>query len=163
MVPDFSVSAGYMLMPTGSSPRNNYMIEASMTLPWLNRHKHDVEIAEAAAVVTEKRAETDAMKNAALGQLQEALAEARAAQRLARVYQESLRPQAEATLHAAVVAYENDQTSFLDLLDSQMTVVDVDLASIDAQADFNMRMADLELATGKPLVAVRQIAQEGSK
>jgi outer membrane protein TolC len=163
MVPDFSVSAGYMLMPTGSSPRNNYMIEASMTLPWLNRHKHDVEIAEAAAVVTEKRAETDAMKNAALGQIQEALAEARAAQRLARVYQESLRPQAEATLHAAVVAYENDQTSFLGLLDSQMTVVDVDLASIDAQADFNMRMADLELATGKPLVAVRQIAQEGSK
>jgi outer membrane protein TolC len=51
------------------------------------------------------------------------------------------------------VAYENDQTSFLDLLDSQMTVVDVDLAAIDVLADFNMKMADLEMAIGAPVAA----------
>lgn len=153
MVPDFSFSAGYMLMPAGQSPRNNYMVEGSMSLPWLNRHKHDAEVSEATAALTEKSAETRAMKNAAISQISESLAEARAAQRLARVYQESLRPQAEQTLRAAVVAYENDQTSFLDLLDSQMTVVDVDLASIDAIAEFNMRMAELELAVGAPIAS----------
>lgn len=158
MVPDFSVSAGYMLMPSGQNPRNNYMVEGSMTLPWLNRNKHEAEVREAAASTSEKNAEVTAIKAEALGQIQESLAEARAAQRLARVYQDSLKPQAEQTLHAAVVAYENDQTSFLDLLDSQMTVVDVDLASIDALADFNMKMADLEMAVGAPLPA-----QEGSK
>lgn len=158
MVPDFSVSAGYMLMPSGQNPRNNYMVEGSMNLPWLNRHKHDAEVAEATAAVNEKDAEVTAMKNEALGQIEESLAEARAAQRLARVYQDSLKPQAEQTLHAAVVAYENDQTSFLDLLDSQMTVVDVDLAAIDAFADFNMKMAELELAVGAPVAA-----QERSK
>ncbi|HKT49519.1 MAG TPA: TolC family protein, partial [Candidatus Angelobacter sp.] len=31
--PDFSANAGYMLMPSGSDHRNNYMIEGSMTLP----------------------------------------------------------------------------------------------------------------------------------
>jgi outer membrane protein TolC len=153
MVPDFSVSAGYMLMPAGTNPRNNYMVEGSMTLPWLNRRKHDAEVREAAASTSEKDAEVTAIKAEALGQIEESLAEARAAQRLARVYQDSLKPQAEQTLHAAVVAYENDQTSFLDLLDSQMTVVDVDLASIDALADFNMKMADLEMAVGAPLTA----------
>ena len=153
MVPDFSVSAGYMLMPSGQNPRNNYMVEGSMSLPWLNRKKHDAEVSEAAAAMSEKSAEITAMKNEALGQIEESLADARAAQRLARVYQDSLKPQAEQTLHAAVVAYENDQTSFLDLLDSQMTVVDVDLASIDATADFNMKMADLELAVGAPIAA----------
>ena len=153
MVPDFSVSGGYMLLPSDQNPRNNYMLEGSMSLPWLNRRKHDAEVSEAAVAVSEKNAEVTAMKTAAVGQIEESLAEARAAQRLARVYEESLKPQAEQTLHAAVVAYENDQTSFLDLLDSQMTVVDVDLAAIDALADFNMKMADLEMAVGAPVAA----------
>ena len=152
MVPDFSIAAGYMLMPSGQNPRNNYMLEGSMSLPWLNRRKHHAEVHEAAAALSEKSAEITAMKNEAVGQIQEALANARAAQHLARVYHDSLKPQAEQTLHAAVVAYENDQTSFLDLLDSQMTVVDVDLALIDATADFNTKMADLELAVGAPMV-----------
>jgi outer membrane protein, heavy metal efflux system len=150
--PDFNIAAGYMLMPSGQDPRNNYMLEVSMSLPWLNRHKHDAEIHEAALATSQKNLELDAMKKVALGQIEEARVEARAAQRLANVYQQ-LRPQAESTLHAAVVAYENDQTSFLDLVDSQMTVVDTDLASIDAVAEFNLRMADLELAVGAPITA----------
>lgn len=158
MVPDFSVSAGYMLMPSGQNPRNNYMVEGSMTLPWLNRGKHDAEVREVAAATSVNDAEVTSIKAEALGQIEESLAEARAAQRLARVYEDSLKPQADQTLHAAVVAYENDQTSFLDLLDSQMTVVDVDLASVDSLADFNMKMADLEMAVGAPLPV-----QEGSK
>jgi outer membrane protein TolC len=124
-----------------------------MTLPWLNRNRHDAEVREAAAATSQSSAAVRAIKAEALGQIEESLAEARAAQRLARVYQDSLKPQAEQTLHAAIVAYENDQTSFLDLLDSQMTVVDVDLASIDALADFNMKAADLEMAVGAPLPA----------
>jgi cobalt-zinc-cadmium efflux system outer membrane protein len=160
-VPDFNVAAGYMLMPSGSTVRNNYMVEGSVSLPWLNRGKHEAEMAGAAAEITEKDAELNAMLNAARGQIQEALAEAKAAQRLARVYQDSLRQQSEAALHSAVVAYENDQTSFLDLLDSQMTVVDVDLAWIDALGEFNTRMADLELAAGAPLEKNQTGAEEG--
>ncbi|MDE3186245.1 MAG: TolC family protein [Acidobacteriota bacterium] len=150
-VPDFTISAGYMLMQPSASMRNNYMVEGSMNLPWLNRHRHDAEIAESTARATEQDAELAAMRNAAFGQIQEALVEAQAAQRLARMYRNDLRPQAEATLQASVIAYENDKTDFLDLLDSQMTVVDIDLAWFQAIADFNKRMADLELATGAPL------------
>jgi outer membrane protein, heavy metal efflux system len=153
MVPDFSVAAGYMLMPSGQDPRNNYMVEGSMSLPWLSRRKHDAEVSEAAMAINEKSAEVTAMQAATVGQIEESLAEARAAQRLARVYEDSLKPQAAQTLHAAVVAYENDQTSFLDLLDSQMTVIDIDLAAVDALADFNMKMADLEMAVGAPVAA----------
>jgi outer membrane protein TolC len=50
-----------------------------------------------------------------------------------------------------VIAYENDKTSFLDLLDSQMTVINVDLAWLEAVADFDTRLADLELAAGAPI------------
>jgi len=146
--PDFTVSAGYMLMPSGSATRNNYMVEGSMTLPWLDRRKHDSEIASASAVVTEQDAELAAMRAKAFGEIKQALAETAAAQKFASLYQDSLAPQAEATLHAAVVAYENNQTDFLNLLDSQMAVIDIELARLQAQADFNKSLADLELATG---------------
>ena len=155
-VPDFSVAGGYMLLPTGSDPRNNYMFEGSMTLPWLNRKKHDAEMNEAAVKVTEQDAELGAMRNAAFGQIDEALADARSAQRLSRMYHDSLEPQAEATLHAAVIAYENNQTDLLDLIDSQMAVIDVNLAWFQSMGDFAASMSDLELAVGAPIEPTTQ-------
>jgi outer membrane protein, heavy metal efflux system len=150
-VPDFTVSAGYMLMPPTSNMRNTYMVEGSMSLPWLDHRRHNAEIATAEAAVTEQDAELAALRTEAFGQIKESLAEAEATQKFAALYQNSLRPQAEATLHAAVIAYENNQTDFLNLLDSQMQVIDIDLAWLQALADFNTRMADLELAVGAPI------------
>ena len=147
-------------MPRGSEFRNNYMVEGSINLPWLNRRKHDAEIAESTAMVSEKDAEIDAMRNTAFGQIQEALVQTKAAQKLANVYATSLQPQAEATLHSTVIAYENDRTEFLDLLDSQMTVIDLDLAYFQALADFEARLADLELAVGKPVEEVQKSSPE---
>ena len=149
--PDFTVAAGYMLMPSGSDHRNNYMLEGSINLPWLNRRKHDSEIAEAKAKASEQDAELDAMRTAAFGQIQEALVRVKAAKQLADVYHDALQPQSEATLRSTVIAYENDRTDFLNLLDSQTTVVDIDLAYFQALADFETRFADLELAVGTPL------------
>ncbi len=151
--PDLTVSAGYMLMPTGSEFRNNYMLEGSINLPWLNRRRHEAEISEAKAKVNEEDAELAAMRNIAFGQIAEALVQAQAAQKLANVYHESLQPQAEATLHSTLIAYENDRTEFLDLIDSQMTVIDLDLAYFQALADFEDRMAELEMAVGAAIPA----------
>jgi cobalt-zinc-cadmium efflux system outer membrane protein len=161
--PELTVSAGYMLMPRGSEFRNNYMVEGSINLPWLNRRKHDAEIAESTALVAEQDAEIAAMRNAAFGQIQEALVQTKAAQRLANIYQNSLRPQAEATLHSTVIAYENDRTDFLDLLDSQMTVIDLDLAYFQALSDFETRLADLEFAVGTTIDQAQKCAAEAAQ
>lgn len=159
-LPDFTIAGGYMLMPAGSSFRNNYMLEGSMNLPWLNRRRHDAEVAEAAVAVSEQDQELAETRNAAFGQVGEALVEAQAAQKFARLYQDRLLPQAEATLQSSVVAYENDKTDFLDLLDSQMAVIDIDLAWAQAVADFDARLADLELAAGSTLDQFQQPAPE---
>ena len=57
--PDYNISAGYMLMPEGARYRNTYMAELSVTLPWLNRGRHDAEIAESQAQISEEQAEYD--------------------------------------------------------------------------------------------------------
>ena len=134
-----------------------------MSLPWLNRRKHQAEIAEAASKVKEQEAELAAMRNAAFGQLDEALAEARTAQRLARMYHEQLEPQAEATLHAAVIAYENNQTDLLDLIDSQMAVIDVNLAWFQSMGDFAASMAELEMQVGSPVEPAENSTQEAGR
>jgi outer membrane protein, heavy metal efflux system len=149
--PDITISGGYMLMPGNTDLRNRYMVEGSINLPWLNHRKHDAEIAEAKAQVSEQDAELAAMRNAAFGQIAEALAQARAAKRLADIYKGALQPQAEATLRSTVIAYENDRTDFLNLLDSQTSVINIDLAYFQTLADFENRFADLELAVGTPI------------
>jgi len=159
-IPDVTVTGGYMLTQPTSKMRNNYMVEASMNLPWLNHRKHNAEIAEAAAKTTEQDAELAELRNAAFGQVEEALVQARAARRFALLYHDHLQPQAEATLQSSVIAYENGKTNFLDLLDSQMTVIDIDLAWVQAVADFDTRLADLELATGAPLDQLQSVKSE---
>ncbi|MDT8071020.1 MAG: TolC family protein [Terriglobia bacterium] len=149
--PDVTVAGGYMLMPRGSEQRNSYMLEGSINLPWLNHRKHDAEIEEARAKVSEQEAEYEALQSTAFGQIQEAMSQARASKRLADVYQSALKPQAEATLRSTLIAYENNHTDFLNLLDSQTAVIDIDLAYYQALADFEARFSDLELAVGAPI------------
>jgi outer membrane protein TolC len=147
-------------MPSGQDFRNSYMVEGSMNLPWLNRKKHDAELAEATLKATEQDMELSALENTARGQIAEAVAEAQATQKLALLYQKQLKPQAEATLQSSVIAYENNKTAFVDLLDSQMRVIDIDIAWAQAVGEFDARLADLEMATGTPVDKIQQTGRE---
>jgi len=151
--PDFTVAGGYMLMATGSAYRNNYMAEVSMSLPWLDHRKHDGEIKEAEAAAQVVNSERDAQVRAAFLQIQQALIKARAAERRMQLYRDTLRPQAQAALQSAGAAYEHDRTDFLNLIDSQNLLLDVENSYLNAAADFSARVAELERAIGAPLPA----------
>jgi cobalt-zinc-cadmium efflux system outer membrane protein len=149
--PDYTIGAGYMLQPTGAAYRNNYMVEFSLNLPWLNRRKHDAEISEAQAATLEQSAEYDNQRALVFLQIQEALVKARTAYRNLSLYRNTLKPQAEATLKSAVTAYKNDRTDFLNLLDSQNVTLDVESSYFRSAAEFEARLADLERAVGAPI------------
>lgn len=146
--PDVSIGAGYMLMPSGSTNRNGYMAELSLSLPWLNRSKHEAEIREAQSQVNVRRAELATEQAVVFQQIQEALIRANTAARLVEIYRDTLRPQAQATLRAASTAYQTDQTDFLNLIDSQNTALDVEYSYYRALAEFETRVAELEGAVG---------------
>jgi outer membrane protein, heavy metal efflux system len=146
--PDVTVSAGYMLMPSGATNRNGYMAELSFNLPWLNRSKHDAEVLEAQAQVNAQRAQLLTEKASILQEIQEAFIRANSAARLVELYRDTLRPQARAVLRSASAAYQADQTDFLNLIDSQNTALDVEYSFYRALSEFDMRVADLERAIG---------------
>jgi outer membrane protein TolC len=158
--PDVTVSAGYMLMPSGSTNRNGYMAELSLNLPWLNRSKHDAELSEAQSAVNVQRAELERVKAAIFQDIQEALIRANSAGRLVELYRDTLRPQAQATLRATSAAYQTDQTDFLNLIDSQNSMLDVEYSYFRALADFDSRITDLERAIG---TALRREAQSSAE
>ena len=146
--PDVTVSAGYMLMPSGSANRNGYMAELSFNLPGLNRSKHDADVAAAQTAISVQRAELQKQKAAIFQEIQEALIRANSASRLVELYRDTLRPEARATLRATSAAYQTDQTDFLKLIDSQNTMLDVEYSYFRALADFDSRISDLERAIG---------------
>ena len=149
--PDYNLSGGYMLMPDGARYRNTYMAELSVTLPWLNRGRHDAEIAEAQAEVSAERAEFDNQRALVFEEIQDALIRAQSAKRLVDLYGHTLRPQAQATLKSTVAAYEADRTDFLNLLDSQNATLEVELDYYRAASELESRIADLERAAGASL------------
>lgn len=146
--PDITVTGGYMLMPSGSANRNGYIAELSLNLPWLNRSKHDAEVEEAQAGVGVQNAELQRQKSVVFQEILEARIRANSASRLVELYRDTLRPQAQATLRATSAAYQTDQTDFLNLIDSQNAVLDVEYSYFRALADFDGRISDLERVIG---------------
>jgi len=140
-----------MLMPDGARYRNTYMAELAVTLPWLNRGRHDAEIAEAQADLSADRAEYDNQRALVFEEIQDALIRAQSAKRLVDLYNKTLRPQAQASLKSTVAAYQADRTDFLNLLDSQNTTLEVELDYYRAASELESRIADLERAVGTPV------------
>ena len=140
-------------MPEGAMFRNNYMAEVTISLPWLNRRKHDSEIKEAQTAAAVVRSEHNSQVNAAFLEIQQALIRAHAAERSLKLYRDTLRPQAEAALKSAAAAYQHDRTDFLNLVDSQNMLLDVESSYFKAAANLDTRVAELERAIGAPLTA----------
>lgn len=158
MTPDFSLSGGYMINPPGAMARNTFAAEVSMTLPWLNRGRHDAEVASAAAMTAAAKSEVDVQKAAVFQEIQQALVKAQAAEKLVALYRDTLRPQARAVLKAASIAYQNDRTDLLNLLDSQNATLDVEQSYFRSLSDLDARLADLERAVGTELPRGNEVA-----
>ncbi len=158
--PDYTIGLGYMLMPEGSMTRNNYMAEFTVSLPWLNRRKHEAEIGEARAMTETARADYEMQRAAVALEIQEALIKVRSAQRALELYRDTLRPQVEATFRAAAAAYQHDRTDFLNLVDSQNMMLDVQSSFYRTAAELDSRIAVLERAIGTALPG-RQSAGNG--
>jgi cobalt-zinc-cadmium efflux system outer membrane protein len=151
--PDFTVAAGYMLMPTGSTYRNAYMAELTMNLPQLNRSRHDGEAKQADAATDVAQAELDARTSTVFLEIRQAEVALRSAQKRVKLYRDTLLPQAEAAFKASTAAYQNNRGEFMNLIDSQNLLLDVRTAYYKAMSATDASSAQLERAIGMPLPA----------
>jgi cobalt-zinc-cadmium efflux system outer membrane protein len=74
------------------------------------------------------------------------------------LYNDTLRPQAQSTLKAAAAAYQHDRTDFLNLIDSQNVMLEIQSAYFRARSELDARLAELERAVGAPIPRESAIA-----
>jgi len=105
-------------------------------------------VKEAKARLEESRSEYQAALNMVTYEVEAALAMVEAQERLAKLYDTSFIPQAEAAFKAASISFESGRNDFLNLLDAERMLLEFKLDYANVLVDLEIAYADLERAVG---------------
>ena len=150
--PDFTVQAGYMLLPNDT---DGVLAKVGITwpnAPW-SRGRIDARVAEQSAATTAARSRERAMENTVRLAVQEAYVRVQAAQERASLARTTILPQAQQGFEVSRAAYQSDRGDFQSVLDAERSLLDTRLDYFRALADFSQALADLERAVGTELPA----------
>jgi outer membrane protein, heavy metal efflux system len=127
-----------------------------VTLPLYAARRARSESAVARAEREQTLAEREAHRVRAEAQLFELFQELRHASTEADVLRTSVVPEMEAALEATRTAYERGRYSYLEWVDVQRELVEVQRALIDASANAHLYRTEIERLTGEPLAGAEE-------
>lgn len=145
--PDFGLQ--YMYQNTDRKFRDYYMLTFTVTLP--NRGRRRAELAEAAANREGAAAELNAEVQRRQAEVQDQYVMAKTSAEQLRIFREGLMPQAEATLRAAMAAYQANRQDFETLLSSFRDALDFEEQYQKELSEHESALARLESLTGVTL------------
>ena len=145
--PDFGLQ--YMYQNTDRKFRDYYMLTFTVTLP--NRGRRRAELAEAAANRESAAAELNAEVQRRQAEVQDQYVMAKTSAEQLRIFREGLMPQAEATLRAAMAAYQANRQDFETLLSSFRDALDFEEQYQKELSEHESALARLESLTGVTL------------
>ena len=150
ILPDFAVNVATQQM-VGGMPWM-YGVDVMVTVPLFWQRKQRPMIAEAAAALDAGRR----MRENTLAQTQSAVTQAyvmaSTAERLMRLYTDSILPQARLTLESSIAAYQVGAADFLTLLMNVTSVLANELSYEQQQAQYRRAIAQLEPYVGMTLI-----------
>ena len=124
------------------------MIEFNIPLQQSSRRAME---RESESMLSAARARKEAVANQVLSELAENLSGIEAARRTETLATTSLLPQTELTFNSALAAYENGKVDFATLLEAQQQIRKARLNQIKAQAEAQIRLAEIEKLLGEEL------------
>ena len=145
--PDFGLQ--YMYQNTDRKFRDYYMLTFTVTLP--NRGRRRAELAEATENRQTATAELNAEVQRRQAEVQDQYVMAKTSAEQLRIFREGLMPQAEATLRAAMAAYQANRQDFETLLSSFRDVLDFEEQYQKELSEHESALARLESLTGVTL------------
>ena len=155
-LPDFTVGLDYIvtdeamnssIAESGDDP---ILLSFGITVP-LWRDKYDAGVREAMArrlAVSFERADE---ANRITASIQRAWFEHTDAHRRVRLFETTLIPKAEESLRASLAGFRAGETSFLDLLDTERTLLEFAVSAERARADRGQALARLNRLVGQPV------------
>jgi outer membrane protein TolC len=148
--PDFSIGAGYQLMP---GQTDGWLGKVAMTwpgAPW-SRGRIDAHVAEAASAIETAKARRRSTESMVKLAVQQAYVRVGAAEERALLLRTTILPQSRHTVDVSRIAYQTSRVEFLEMLDSARTLLDAQLEYERAVSDLQQALADLERAIGTEL------------
>ncbi len=124
------------------------MVEFNIPLQQTSRRAME---RESESMLSAARSRKEATSNQILGELAENLSGIEAARRTESLTTNSLLPQAELTFNSALASYENGKVDFATLLEAQQQIRKARQIQIKAQAEAQIRLADIEKLLGEDL------------
>ncbi len=130
---------------------NQWMANFKMNLPWVFADKYDSRIRQAAAEEAQARADQIALQKQTLFELRDLFTRVKTAEQLIGVYQSDVLPKAEQSLEASRIRYQAGTFDFLSLVDSERTLLDLQMEYVGALVLFWQSIAKLERVVGGEL------------
>ncbi len=139
------------LSPTQMGSRiTTWGVMVEMNIP-LQRESRRAQEREADAMARAQAARVQSVRAQLLGELGENLAALDAARRSEALIGGQLLPQSELSFRSALAAYENGKVDFATLLDAQRQIRKAKADRLKAQAEAQMRLAEIERIVGEDL------------
>jgi outer membrane protein TolC len=146
--PDFGVTGGYYYM--GSMPAM-YEFRFDVKVP-LQRARRAAAVAEQLSTVEQARQTYDGTRLGLQGRIQEDFQMASTSVRLARLYRDTVLPQARLALESSMASYQTGRVDFLSVITNFGTVLEYEMRYVDELASYHTAVSRLEEMTGTPLV-----------
>jgi outer membrane protein TolC len=146
--PDFGISGGYYYM--GSMPAM-YEFRFDVKIP-LQRERRAAAVAEQLSTAEQARSTYDSTRLGLQARIQEDYQMATTAARLARMYRDTVLPQARLALESSIASYQTGRVDFLSVVTNFGTVLEYEMSYVDELASFHTAVSRLEEMTGTPLV-----------
>ena len=160
--PDFNLSLEYMFKEAiatdmVSDPGYNMVtVGVTFNLPFQQERRRAM-LAESTSETNMATEELNGLKNTISYTINDTLAQLDRRRKLVELYQGGIIPQAEQSLESAVISYRVSKVDFLTLLDGRMTLFNYERELYESQAEYMMKLAQLEAVVGSDLAAAQAV------
>jgi cobalt-zinc-cadmium efflux system outer membrane protein len=152
-IPDFNAGAFYgqrqFIMPDGTKALDMVGIQFGMTLPIWTKRKQNPLIEVSNIEIKKSKYQLEAMQNEISLMIHHAVIEADKDDRLNKLYDKQLLPQASENLNAGITGYQENKIDFMTLIDNFILLYHYRVESAKIEADYMKAIAELEMLTGQ--------------
>ncbi len=150
--PDLTIGANYFQIDEGPLPfpdngQDAFNVMVSINIPiW--RSKLSSQVKSASQMIKAQKNQYENIMNQALFEVEDTYFKIQAARETFDLYKKVLIPQADQSMKSAEVGYITGTVSFLDLLDAERVLLQIQFGYWNAYTDYLKRIADMERAVG---------------
>ena len=154
-LPDFNLQASYIDVSKGVSTapdagKNAWSVMLGLNLPiWLGKRKAAVR--EADEIITANKLTYENLENQVESEIKDFYHQLEITGKTLDLYEKGLLTQAESSLESAMASYSTGRLDFLNLLDAERMLLNLNLGYVKEQSNYQKQLAALERAVGGEL------------